>query len=266
MGCAVNTTGPVFEDEYVNYLKVTYGAGAAPIFFSLDNEPNYYMKAPFDFGALEEPLVRGCRDAIRLFAKKASRGIYRLSVGDRRAIRDTRPLRKRTSSVSRCSAEAEPETEAEAEAGTAAGFCRRGCGFFSAGCGLFSARCGLFSAGCGLFSARCGLFSARCGFFSARCGCFSAGRGLFSAGRGLFSARRGLFSAPCGFFSARYGFFSARCGLFSAACGLFSARRGLRYTRSDGSAAVGDALLERGEVDALGAVLAGFALGEPELG
>jgi hypothetical protein len=41
-GCAVSTTGAVYEDELVNYLKVTYGGGAAPIFFSLDNEPNYW--------------------------------------------------------------------------------------------------------------------------------------------------------------------------------------------------------------------------------
>jgi hypothetical protein len=40
--CAVDTTGPVYQDELVNYMKVTYGGGAAPIFFSLDNEPNYW--------------------------------------------------------------------------------------------------------------------------------------------------------------------------------------------------------------------------------
>ncbi len=40
--CAVTTTGPVYEDEFVNYLKSTYGSGGAPIFFSLDNEPNYW--------------------------------------------------------------------------------------------------------------------------------------------------------------------------------------------------------------------------------
>ncbi len=39
--CAVNTTGAVYEDEFVNYMKTTYGTGA-PIFFSLDNEPNYW--------------------------------------------------------------------------------------------------------------------------------------------------------------------------------------------------------------------------------
>ncbi len=41
-GCAVNATGAVYEDEFVNYLKVTYGSGSAPILFSLDNEPNYW--------------------------------------------------------------------------------------------------------------------------------------------------------------------------------------------------------------------------------
>lgn len=40
--CAVDTTGPVYQDEFVNYVKVTYGSGGAPIFFSLDNEPNYW--------------------------------------------------------------------------------------------------------------------------------------------------------------------------------------------------------------------------------
>jgi len=40
--CSVSTTGPVYADEYVNYLKTTYGSGGAPVFFSLDNEPNYW--------------------------------------------------------------------------------------------------------------------------------------------------------------------------------------------------------------------------------
>ena len=39
-GCAVGTN-PVAQDEFVNFLKVNYGSGA-PIFFSLDNEPNYW--------------------------------------------------------------------------------------------------------------------------------------------------------------------------------------------------------------------------------
>jgi hypothetical protein len=38
----VSTTGAVYEDEFVNYMKATYGSGGAPIFFSLDNEPNYW--------------------------------------------------------------------------------------------------------------------------------------------------------------------------------------------------------------------------------
>jgi hypothetical protein len=41
-GCTVSATGAVYEDEFVNYMKVTYGSGAAPVFFSLDNEPNYW--------------------------------------------------------------------------------------------------------------------------------------------------------------------------------------------------------------------------------
>jgi hypothetical protein len=40
-GCAVDTTGPVYQDEFVNFMMVTYGSGA-PIFFMLDNEPNYW--------------------------------------------------------------------------------------------------------------------------------------------------------------------------------------------------------------------------------
>jgi hypothetical protein len=39
-GCSVGTN-PVAQDEFVNFLKVNYGAGAS-IFFSLDNEPNYW--------------------------------------------------------------------------------------------------------------------------------------------------------------------------------------------------------------------------------
>ncbi|MGO9839218.1 MAG: glycoside hydrolase family 44 protein [Polyangiaceae bacterium] len=41
-GCAPSTTGTVYEDEFVNYLKVNYGSGGAPIFMMLDNEPNYW--------------------------------------------------------------------------------------------------------------------------------------------------------------------------------------------------------------------------------
>lgn len=39
-GCTVGTN-PVAEDEFVNFLKVNYGSGS-PIFFELDNEPNYW--------------------------------------------------------------------------------------------------------------------------------------------------------------------------------------------------------------------------------
>jgi hypothetical protein len=41
-GCTPSTTGTVYADEFANYLKVTYGSGGAPIFLSLDNEPNYW--------------------------------------------------------------------------------------------------------------------------------------------------------------------------------------------------------------------------------
>ena len=41
-GCTPTSPGPVYQDEFVNYLKVNYGSGAAPIFFQLDNEPNYW--------------------------------------------------------------------------------------------------------------------------------------------------------------------------------------------------------------------------------
>jgi len=40
--CAINQTGPVYQDEFVNYVKSTWGSGGAPIFFMLDNEPNYW--------------------------------------------------------------------------------------------------------------------------------------------------------------------------------------------------------------------------------
>jgi hypothetical protein len=39
-GCQVAAT-PVYQDEFVHYLKTNYGTGAA-VFFSLDNEPNYW--------------------------------------------------------------------------------------------------------------------------------------------------------------------------------------------------------------------------------
>jgi mannan endo-1,4-beta-mannosidase len=41
-GCTVSNSGPVYQDEFVNFLRVNYGNGGAPIFFSLDNEPNYW--------------------------------------------------------------------------------------------------------------------------------------------------------------------------------------------------------------------------------
>jgi hypothetical protein len=41
-GCTVGTN-PVAQDEFVNFLKVNYGSGGAPIFFDLDNEPNYWL-------------------------------------------------------------------------------------------------------------------------------------------------------------------------------------------------------------------------------
>ena len=42
-GCATAMAmNPVAQDEFVNFLKVNYGSGAAPVFFDLDNEPNYW--------------------------------------------------------------------------------------------------------------------------------------------------------------------------------------------------------------------------------
>ena len=42
-GCATALAlNPVAQDEFVNFLKVNYGTGGAPIFFDLDNEPNYW--------------------------------------------------------------------------------------------------------------------------------------------------------------------------------------------------------------------------------
>ena len=39
--CAGSTTGAVYEDEFVNFMKTNYGTGA-PVFLMLDNEPNYW--------------------------------------------------------------------------------------------------------------------------------------------------------------------------------------------------------------------------------
>ena len=39
-GCQV-AAGPVYQDEFVHYVQGAYGTGA-PVFFSLDNEPNYW--------------------------------------------------------------------------------------------------------------------------------------------------------------------------------------------------------------------------------
>ncbi len=39
--CGVSTN-PVYQDEFVNYIKTNYGSGGAPVFFELDNEPNYW--------------------------------------------------------------------------------------------------------------------------------------------------------------------------------------------------------------------------------
>ncbi len=33
---------PVAQDEFVNFLKVNFSSGASPVFFDLDNEPNYW--------------------------------------------------------------------------------------------------------------------------------------------------------------------------------------------------------------------------------
>ena len=41
-GCSV-AANPVAQDEFVNFLKVNFGNGGAPIFFDLDNEPNYWV-------------------------------------------------------------------------------------------------------------------------------------------------------------------------------------------------------------------------------
>ncbi len=41
-GCSV-AASPVAQDELVNFLKVNYASGGAPVFFDLDNEPNYWI-------------------------------------------------------------------------------------------------------------------------------------------------------------------------------------------------------------------------------
>jgi mannan endo-1,4-beta-mannosidase len=40
-GCAVSTD-PVYQDEFVNFLKVKFAADPSPLFLSMDNEPNYW--------------------------------------------------------------------------------------------------------------------------------------------------------------------------------------------------------------------------------
>jgi hypothetical protein len=40
-GCTT-ALNPVAQDEFVNFLKVNYSSGSAPVFFDLDNEPNYW--------------------------------------------------------------------------------------------------------------------------------------------------------------------------------------------------------------------------------
>ena len=40
-GCKVSTD-PVYQDEFVNFLKVKFASDPAPVFLSLDNEPNYW--------------------------------------------------------------------------------------------------------------------------------------------------------------------------------------------------------------------------------
>ena len=40
-GCTL-ATSPVAQDEFVNFIKVNYGSTGAPVFFDLDNEPNYW--------------------------------------------------------------------------------------------------------------------------------------------------------------------------------------------------------------------------------
>jgi hypothetical protein len=41
-GCSVGKN-PVAQDELVNFLEVNYASGGAPVFFDLDNEPNYWV-------------------------------------------------------------------------------------------------------------------------------------------------------------------------------------------------------------------------------
>ena len=40
--CSLGTS-PVAQDEFVNFLEVNYGKSGVPIFFDLDNEPNYWI-------------------------------------------------------------------------------------------------------------------------------------------------------------------------------------------------------------------------------
>lgn len=40
-GCSVSTN-PVYQDEFVNYIRTNFGGGGSSVFFELDNEPNYW--------------------------------------------------------------------------------------------------------------------------------------------------------------------------------------------------------------------------------
>jgi len=41
-GCSVSLN-PVAQDEFVNFIKSNYGTSTTPVFFDLDNEPNYWI-------------------------------------------------------------------------------------------------------------------------------------------------------------------------------------------------------------------------------
>jgi Glycoside hydrolase family 44 len=40
-GCAI-AAGPIYQDEFVHFIRDNYGTGGSPILFNLDNEPNYW--------------------------------------------------------------------------------------------------------------------------------------------------------------------------------------------------------------------------------
>ncbi len=77
--CNLDTTGPVYQDEFVSYLKTSYGSGGAPVFLMLDNEPNYWGSThPEVYPTAPNPQSAGnggCQTSTVSFSEVVSRDI-----------------------------------------------------------------------------------------------------------------------------------------------------------------------------------------------